>query len=101
MIEIYKISKGGNMGNLGTFFNDFIDLAEKTINELEKTDLTGKDKKTQLDITLTTFCEMALAKSGLGLVYKFIIRKWVLPLISNVAQRIYDLLIAKIEGKKQ
>jgi hypothetical protein len=86
------------MEKFKNFLDDFINLAEKTIIELQAKDEAPEDKKEHLDFVLTTFVNVALSQYKVGIVYKFIIMKWVVPAISHIAQRIYDLLTTKFEG---
>jgi len=88
------------MENLKNFLDDFINLAEKTIIELEAKDEKPEDKKQHLDSVLTTFVNVALSQYKIGFVYRFVVTKWIVPLISHIAQKIYDLLTTKFEGKK-
>jgi len=86
------------MAQTKTFIKEFIQKTKNEIIELASLKLANSEKKEKLDIALTAFVESFILKTNLNLVLKFILKKLILPHISELTQGIYDLLKTKIKG---
>lgn len=84
------------MAQTKTFIKEFINKTKNEIIELASLKLANSEKKEKLDIVLTAFVENFILKANINVIFKFILKKLILPHVSELTQGIYDLLKAKI-----
>lgn len=83
---------------LKTFILDFVNETRKNIIELAKTELSNENKKLMLDQKIIEFLENAIVGIKLNFILKIALRRLLLPNVSIITQKIFDLLKEKIEG---
>lgn len=83
---------------LKTFILDFVNETRKNIIELAKTELNNNNKKMVLDQRIIEFLENAISGIKLNFILKVALKRLLLPNVSIITQKIFDLLKEKIEG---
>ena len=83
---------------LKTFIQDFINVSKAKISDLATKELTNEEKKLKLDEKLIGYTNYVIKCAKLGFIPKFIVNKYILPMIPSITQAIFDLLKTKIEG---
>lgn len=81
-----------------TFLENLITIAEDKIKELVNQELTGKQKKRQLDNTINNYLTYFIDDFGVNFVVKFVVKKWVIPQIPAITQIIYNLIQTRVNG---
>ena len=80
------------------FLIELKETAKNEIKELAKSKLESFEKKEKLDLVVKTLIETTLLKANINMFFKFILKRLILPYVSDLTQLIYDLLKAKING---
>ena len=90
------------------FIEQFKEKTQRVIGALEVTKtitgvyLKGEEKKARLDETMTKWTiEQVEANSKIKVIYKFIIKKFIIPQIPYITQMIFDLIKVRVEGITQ
>lgn len=84
--------------DIQTLIHGIVYQAKHRIKDLTYSNLTGQEKKERLDHTITTYVENMLTGIKLNFIFKFVLKKLLIPNIPFITQAIFDLIKAKIEG---
>ena len=83
------------------FIEQFKEKTQRVIGALGVY-LKGEEKKARLDETMTKWTiEQVEANSKIKVIYKFIIKKFIIPQIPYITQMIFDLIKVRVEGITQ
>ena len=79
------------------FIQDFTSKTKTKIIDLATSELSNENKKLCLDHTITNYVEDFINKTSINFIFKWMIKKYLIPNISILTQSIFDLLKAKVK----
>lgn len=98
LIQADTLYRKGEKMSFKEFLAKFVETTKKEIKALASSSFENSEKKEKLDLKITEAVELMLSKTNLNIFVIFVLKKFILPNVSELTQLIYDLLKSKIKG---